>query len=165
MAIQKNLANKILTTLDQSAARLEKLSSEKKIDSRLASKLQEIVASIDQFSDRFQVAAFGEDALRRHQAKVLKRDSDEGYMDTFENPNKVIQSDADEGFMHKTNPSFNSKAIDTFDQDMSSAVSDRDEYAVRDLNENADGTKKQPSWARGPAGKSTRQGSTKKAWA
>jgi hypothetical protein len=160
MAIQKHVANKVLTTLDTAAGRIASLAEGGKIDTATA------VRDIDTFADRFQIAAFGEESLRRHQAKVLKRDADETFMDTFDNPNKVIQSDADETFMHKSGPSFNSKAIDTFDQDMSSAVSDRDEYAVRDLSEHADGTKRQPSWSRGPAGKSTRQGSTKpKTWA
>jgi hypothetical protein len=49
--------------------------------------------------------------------------------------------------------------MDTFDADISSSVHDRDEYQVRDLNEFASGTKKQPSWEKGPAGKSTAIGS------
>ena len=81
-------------------------------------------------------------------------------MNTFDNPNKVIQSDKDEPYMHSIGPSFNAKGIGTYDVDRTSTVSERDEYAVRDLNEYAGGTKKQPSWAKGPAGKSTKQGST-----
>jgi len=36
---------------------------------------------------------------------------------------------------------------------------DRERYNVRELNEFSPGTKKQPSWERGPAGKSTAIGS------
>lgn len=130
------------------------------LDARLASSL---VRDIDAFADKIQVSAFGSDkfaAFKTKVSKVIQRDSDEKFMDTFDNPNKPIQTDSDEPFMKSVGPSFNSKAIDTFDEDNSSAVADRDEYAVRDLNEYAGGTKKQPSWSKGPAGKSTKQGST-----
>jgi hypothetical protein len=163
MAIDKKVANQVLSTLDSTAGKLEKLAAEGKLDKKVASSL---VTEIDAYADRFQVAAFGPDNLRAFKAKVLKKDSDEKYMDTFDNPNKVIQSDADEDYMHKVGPSFNSKAIDTYDQDMSSSVSDRKEYDVRDLSEHADGTKKQPSWSGGSAGKSTKLGTkAPKTWA
>lgn len=163
MAIQKQTANQVLTSLDRSSNMIEALVKAKRLDPKLGFKL---VREIDGFADRFQIAAFGMAAFKRHQAhmarqaKVIQKDSDEKYMDTFDNPNKVIQSDADEPYMHKTPASFNAKAIDNYDQDRTTTVSERDEYTVRDLNEFADGTKKQPSWARGPAGKSTKQGST-----
>lgn len=162
MPIPKHIANKVLTNLDSAAQKLESLVKSGKADPRVAS----IIRDIDSFADRFQVASFGPDNLRAHQAKVLKRDSEEVYMDTFNNPVKVIHGDDDESFMHSTPASFNSKAIPNFDADRSSTVTDRNEYDVRGLNEWADGTKKQPSWARGSAGKSTRQGSTvEKRWA
>jgi hypothetical protein len=159
MPIPKQIANKVLTNLDVAASKLESLVKSGKADPKLAS----VIREIDSFADRFQVAAFGEESLRNHQAKVLKRDSDEPYMDTFENVNKPLKTDADEPYMHKTPASFNAKAIDNFDADRSSTVSERDEYAVRDLSEWSDGTQKQPSWARGSSGKSTRQGSTQSA--
>jgi hypothetical protein len=160
MPMQKQLANRILTTLDNTAAQLEELGKKGEINPTVAAGL---VKEIDGFADRFQVAAFGEESFNRHRAKfakVIKRDSDEKFMDTFDNPNKVIQSDSDEPFMHKTPASFNHKGQDNFDQDRTSTVSDRDEYAVRELSEFAETTKKQPSWPRGPAGKSTKQGAT-----
>lgn len=153
--MDKKTANSVLSKLDQAASMLENLSKSGKIDPRLASN---IVKEIDTFADKFQVAAFGEKSFRNFQAKVIQRDKDESYMDTFNNPNKVLESDADEPYMHSTGPSFNGKAQKTFDQDMTSTVSDMDNYNVRDLNEMAGGTKKQPSWSRGSAGKSTRQG-------
>lgn len=162
MPIAKEVANQVLTNLDKVAARLEKLASEGKIDPKVAASL---VKEVDNYADRFQVAAFGPDAFRNFKAKVLKKDSDEKYMDTFDNPNKVIQSDSDEDFMHKTGPSFNSKGIDNYDADRTTTVSERKEYDIRDLNEYAGGTKKQPSWPGGSAGKSTKQGSQRPAQA
>lgn len=165
MAIPKQIANKVLSNLDLAADKIEALAKDGKLDPRVASSL---IHDIDSFADKFEVAAYGKENLRGRMAKVLKRDPDEKYMDTFDNPNKVIQSDADESFMHKTPASFNSDAIDNFDADRSSTVSERDEHVVRDLSQWADKTTKQPSWARGPAGKSTRQGTSKpsdKNWA
>ena len=60
--------------------------------------------------------------------------------------------------------SFNGKSIPTYDQDNTHSMTERDEYNVRDVSEWSDGTKQQPSWERGPAGKSTKQGSSK-TWA
>jgi hypothetical protein len=160
MPMQKQLANKILTSLDHTANRLEELAKTGKVDQSIIAGL---VKEIDGFSDKFQIAAFGKESFERHQAKfakVIQRDADEKFMDTFDNPNKVIQSDADESYMHRTPASFNNKAMDSYDQDQTSTVSDRDEFAVRDLSEHANPVKRQPSWPRGPAGKSTKQGST-----
>jgi hypothetical protein len=166
--IQKQIANKILANLDETADKIDGLAKSGKIDPRLAASL---TRDIDAFSDKFHVAAFGSASLKRHAlkvAKVIQKDSDEPYMNTFDNPNKVIQSDADETFMHKTDKSFNADAIDNYDQDRTTTVTDRKEYQVRDLSEYAESTKKQPSWSKGPAGKSTHQGSrlaSAKTWA
>ncbi len=156
-ADQKKIANKILTVLDQTASQLEGLSKTGSLDPKLASAL---IKDIDTFSDKFEATFYGNDSLVRRQAKVLKQDPDEGYMKTYENPVKPIKTDADEEYMHKLGPSFNSKAIGTYDVDRSSTVSERDEYAVRDLSEWSDATQKQPSWAKGSAGKSTKTGAT-----
>jgi hypothetical protein len=154
--MKKSLANRILTNLEHTASELEKLASSGLVNRRLAF---DLVRKIDSFSDKFEVSVFGQQSFQNRRAKVLKRDSDEKYMDTFDNTVKVIQSDADETYMREVPASFNSKPIGTFDVDRSSTVSDRDEYQVRWLNPYAGGTKRQPSWSRGPAGKSTRQGS------
>ena len=158
MTIKKQVANKVLKNLDETANKIDQLAKAGQMDPRLAAAL---TRDIDSFADKFQVEAFGPESLQRHSAKVakvLQKDSDEKFMDTFENPNKVLQSDSDEPYMHKTEPSFNAKGIDNFDQDMTTMVTERDEYAVRDLSEHAESTKKQPSWSKGPAGKSTKQG-------
>jgi hypothetical protein len=163
--MEKRLANRILTNLEHTATELEKLAKAGHIDARLAS---DLVEKIDNFSDQFEVATFGPDSFRARQARVIQSDKDEPYMSTFDNPNKVIQSDKDESYMHTAPAGFNAKAIGTFDVDSSSTVTDRDEYNIRDLNPYAGGTKAQPSWKGGPAGKSTRQGSydkPEKTWA
>ena len=163
--MEKRLANRILTNLEHTATEIEKLAQGGKIDARLAS---ELVTKIDGFSDQLEIATFGEESFQGRQAKVLQCDKDEKhYMDTFNGPNKVISGDKDEPYMHTTPAGFNSKAIGNFDVDRTTTVSDRDEYQVRDLNEYAGGTKKQPSWNGGPAGKSTHQGAEKpeKTWA
>jgi hypothetical protein len=154
--MNKQIANQILHNLDSTASTIEELAKKGVIKTEAATKL---TRDIDEFADKFQVAAFGPDSLKQHQAKVLQRDKDESYMDTFNNVNKVIKSDADEPYMHKTDKSFNADAIDNYDQDSSSAVTDRKEHDVRDLSEWAESTKPQPSWTGGKGGKSTHQGS------
>lgn len=157
MAMDKKTANQVLQTLDDTATRLQNLKVAGKIDAKTADGL---IREIDTFADKVQVATFGKASFQRFVSKVIQKDSDEKFMDTFDNPNKVIQSDSDEPYMHKAPPSFNSKGIDTYDQDGSATVSERKEYDVRDLNEYAGGTKKQPTWPGGSSGKSTKQGST-----
>jgi hypothetical protein len=160
MPIPKNIANKVLTNLDLAAGKLEGLVKSGKADPRLAS----VVKELDAFADRFQVAAFGPAAFRAfraaaaRKAAVFQKDPDEKYMSTFENPNKVISGDADEASWMKGG---------NFDVDRTTTVSERKEYAIRDLStkDGANATTKQPSWKGGPAGKSTRQGSTEKQWA
>lgn len=162
MTIEKKLANKVLSTLDEAAEKLETLAKAGKIDARLASSL---IGEVDAFADKFEAAAFGAKNLESRKAKlakVLQKDKDEPYMDTFDNPIKPVQTDSDEEYMHKVGPSLHSKGMDTFDADRSSSVTERDEFQVRDLSELSDGTKKQPSWSKGPAGKSTKQGSVAK---
>lgn len=159
--MDKQAAGKILSRLEATANDVEELAKAGKIDPRVAS---ELTQNIDQFSDKFEIAVFGEAAFKARQAKVIQRDPDEGYMDTFENPQKVIEGEPDEPYMHESGASFNGKSIKTYDSDDTSQVTERDEYAIRDVSEWADGTKQQPSWSKGPAGKSTKQGSGK-TWA
>lgn len=119
MAIDKQLASKMLARTDRTAAELEKLKTEGKIDPRLASKL---VHDLDVFADNLQKLAFGEDGLAAWQAKVskvLKRDSDEKFMETFQNPQKVLESESDEPYMHK------SGEIETYDSDDTSQVTEK----------------------------------------
>ncbi len=163
----KETASRVLTALDKTGNDVQDLIERGYLSKEAGS---EILRIVDTTADKIQVAAYGQeafDAYRRQQmAKVIKRDSDEKFMETFENPQKVIQSDADEPYMHKAPGGFNSKDVPTFDDDISSSVSNRDEFEVRDLSEHANKTTKQPSWPGGSSGKSTKQGSSKdKTWA
>jgi hypothetical protein len=163
--MNKQLANQILSKLDETANLLDKVAKSGKLDPKLAA---ELTQNIDSFADRFQVATFGDKSLTAWKSKVgkvLQCDSDEKhYMNTFENPQKPIEVEADEPYMHRTEKSFNCDSIPTYDSDDTSQVTDRKESDVRDLSEWSDGTKPQPSWTGGRGGKSTRQGSEKK-WA
>lgn len=159
--MDKKIASQMLTQLEATANDVEALAKAGKIDPRAASQL---VRNLDNFSDKLEIAAFGEEAFKARQAKVFQQDSDEPYMKTFENPNKVIEGEGDEPYMHDSGASFNGKSIPTYDQDNTHSMTERDEHNVRDVSEWADGTKQQPSWSRGPAGKSTKQGSSK-TWA
>jgi hypothetical protein len=159
--MDKRIASEILTKLDETAKTVEDLRDSGKVSPREAG---ELLHNIDSFADKLEIRVSGEEAFRARKAKVLKRDPDEPWMDTFENPQKPIQAEPDEPYMHESGQSFNCKSIKTYDSDDTSQVTERDEYAVRDLSEHADPTKQQPSWAKGPAGKSTRQGSGK-TWA
>ena len=159
---QKQIANRVLATLDNTAQQIEDLARAGKIDPRLATS---IIRDVDVFADKFEIAVYGKENLAKRastlrQAKVMQRDSDEEYMKTFENPIKPITTDADEKYMHNAEHGYNStKDQGTFDVDPTTTVIDRAEYQVRDLNEFSPGTKKQPSWMSGPAGKSTAIGS------
>lgn len=159
--MDKKIANQILSNLDSAANKIEDLAKRGFISAESA---QKVVLQLDQYADQFQVAAFGKDNLRGHQAKVLQKESDEPYMATFDNVNAPIQTDSDEPYMHKVEKSFNSDAIDTYDADRSNTVTDRKEHDVRDVSEHSNGTKPQPSWTGGKGGKSTRQGAAKN-WA
>ncbi len=142
----KKKAAQILSSLEQTANAVDELAKSGKVDPRIAAKLTK---NIDSFCDSLHVAAFGEEHFKAHQAKVLKRDSDESWMDTFDNPQKPIKVESDEPYMHKAPGGYNSKDIPTYDDDISSSVSNRDEFEVRDLSEWSDKTKKQPSWPGG----------------
>ncbi|MFA5053725.1 MAG: hypothetical protein WC565_06690, partial [Parcubacteria group bacterium] len=77
-----------------------------------------IVNDIDKTADEIEVAAYGAESLQRRQvevlkqAKVIQRDADESYMDTFANPMAPKQVEADEPYMK------------LYGDDQSSAVND-----------------------------------------
>src|SRR5574343_534235 len=109
--MNKQLANEVLATLENTANLIERLHKDKKVDPRMAS---ELVRDIDAFSDKFHVAAFGEKSLmayRARMAKVLQKEPDEPYMDAFENVQEPLQVEPDEPYMHKTEKSFNCDSI------------------------------------------------------
>ena len=147
--IPKNLANKVLSNLDSAASRIEDLSSQGKINPRIAANL---IRELDSFADRFEATAFGADSLNRRKATWIQGDSDEkSYMDGFNNVNAPHKTDADEEYMHEVGPSAYFDSIKTFDQDRSSVMMNRPEYAVVGQSEYSNGGKsvRQPSMTSG----------------
>lgn len=69
---------------------------------------KEMVNFLDKTADEIEVASFGPDSLQARQAevvtktaKVIQKDSDEKYMDTFNAPMKALQADGDEPYMRQ----------------------------------------------------------------
>lgn len=64
-----------------------------------------LVNSFDKLADDLEASLFGADSLQARQievlktAKVIQKDSDESYMETFNKPTAPIQTDADEPYM------------------------------------------------------------------
>lgn len=64
-----------------------------------------LVNSLDKVADQLETNFFGPESFQARQveilkeAKVIQKDSDESYMDTFNSPMAVHQSDADEPYM------------------------------------------------------------------
>lgn len=156
--MDRKTAKQVLSRVDNAATLIQNLANKGEVNKRLASR---IVHNLDSFADRFEAKVFGVASLKARQAKVIERDADEPWMDTFQNVQQPHMTNEDEPYMHAVGPSFNSKGQQTYDSDDSSIVSDRDEYNVRDLSDWSEPTKRQPSWSKGSAGNSTRQGSRK----
>jgi len=161
--IPKSVANKVLSNLDSAASRIESLVNEGKIGARVASTL---VRDLDSFADRFEVAAFGKENLSRRISTLMKGDKDEEhYMKSFDNVNAPLKVQADESYMHESGDSARWDSIPTFDQDNSSAVMNRPEYAVVDQSKWSNDGKSvaQPSLISGPLKKHKASGP--KTWA
>ncbi len=75
---------------------------------------QQMVLDLDTVADKVEMASFGPEKMAARQAKlvaanvaaetakkaqVIQRESDEGYMNTFANPQKPIQTESDEPYM------------------------------------------------------------------
>jgi hypothetical protein len=75
-----------------------------------------IVNALDATADEIEVASFGAESLAARQVEVIKeasmgrtaevvhRETDEGYMKTFENPMAPVQTEADEPYMKAYGP-------------------------------------------------------------
>lgn len=78
-----------------------------------------VVNEIDKVADEIERLAYGEDNMLKRQihvlkeAKVLIKDSDEGYMDTFNAPTAPIQTDADENEYMSLFKDDQSQAVET----------------------------------------------------
>ncbi len=143
---QKATANQSLATLDKTAKLIQENFKAWGIPFKIA---KEIVNNLDKTADAVEALAFGEQSLQARQAeiavtssdfakdattqglisrsdfakaaKVIQRDSDEKYMDTFKNPSKPIETDGDEPYMS------------AYGDDQSSSVNDGEDETGRDL--------------------------------
>ena len=141
---QKKQANTMLTRLDKVAQDIQANAQQWGIPFNNA---KAIVNALDKTADDLEKIAFGTDSLARRQAemafedrglakaakaavgpvvyakaaKVLQRDADEAYMDTFKNPMQPHETDADEPYMS------------AYSDDQSSGVGEGVESAGDDL--------------------------------
>lgn len=96
-------ADRILARLDRVAATVQAKYAEWGMPFEAA---KEIVNALDKTADDLEVATFGPHSFERRQvellgktAKVIQRESDESYMETFANPMQPHQIEADEPYM------------------------------------------------------------------
>jgi len=101
-ADQRNAANELLGRLDKLATSIQENYASWGMTMTAA---KPIVNEIDKVADEVEKFAFGDESLGRRQvevlksAKVIQKDSDEKYMDTFNAPMAPHQTDADEPYM------------------------------------------------------------------
>lgn len=92
-------ASKVLTRLDRVAQVIQDNHEKWGMNFEAA---KAVVNEIDKVADEVELNAYGPDHMFQRQihvlrqAKVLQKDSDEGYMDTFNAPTAPIQNDVDE---------------------------------------------------------------------
>ena len=143
---QKTSANQILASFDQLAQSIQ--ANYRKWGMTLDA-AKSIVNRLDKTADAAEAFFFGDDSLRARQAeiaissesfvkdaldsgllsrshvskaaRVIQRDSDEGYMDTFKNPMEPIETDSDEPYMN------------AYGDDQSSAVTEGEDDTGREL--------------------------------
>jgi hypothetical protein len=143
---QKTTANQSLATIDKTAQLIQDNYKAWGIPFKIA---KEMVNRLDKTADAVESLVYGERSLQNRQAevavqsedfvkealtegliskgefakaaKVIQRDSDESYMETFGNPHKPIETDADEPYMS------------AYGDDQSSAVNDGEDSTGRDL--------------------------------
>lgn len=143
---QKTSANQSLATIDKTAQLIQDNYKAWGIPFKIA---KEMVNRLDKTADAVESLVYGERSLQNRQAevavqsedfvkealteglisrgefakaaKVIQRDSDESYMETFGNPHKPIETDADEPYMS------------AYGDDQSSAVNDGEDSTGRDL--------------------------------
>jgi len=106
-AEQKTAANETLARFDKLAQDIQANHEAWGLDFDAA---KDLVNHIDQGADKFEKAVYGEDSLAKRQAeivsdnmakeaKVVQRDSDEPYMESFQSTEGAIQTNADEPYM------------------------------------------------------------------
>lgn len=95
----QNEASRVLTRLDRIAQVIQDNHEKWGMDFEAA---KAVVNEIDKVADEVELNAYGADHMLKRQvhvlrqAKVLQKDGDEGYMDTFNAPTAPVQTDADE---------------------------------------------------------------------
>lgn len=99
-AEQSKRASEILGRLDAIAKEIQDRHASWGMSFEAAKK---VVNGLDAIADSFERTAFGQESFERRQREVLgaviQRDSDEPYMDAFQNTMDPIQTDADEPYM------------------------------------------------------------------
>jgi len=96
-------ANRTLSRLDKLAADIQ---ANYKAWGMPFEDARNFVNALDKTADEVEVASFGEKSFEERQAetitkmaKVIGRDADESYMDTFNSPTRPLQTDGDEPYM------------------------------------------------------------------
>lgn len=101
-AEQKQAADNILGRLDKCASEIQANHEKWGLSFETAKGL---VNHLDKCADDFEKSVYGAESLQRRQiqelkkAKVIQKDSDEGYMQTFNSPMAPHQTDGDEPYM------------------------------------------------------------------
>lgn len=119
-------ADRVLARLDRVAATIQEKYASWGMSFEDAKR---IVNAIDETADTIELSSFGRESLARRQAEVMggktarvvQRDADEKYMDTFKNPMMPVQIESDEPYMH------------IYDDDQSSAVGTGESTSGRKL--------------------------------
>lgn len=99
---QSDRASALLGRLDRIALEIQKNHEGWGLSREAA---RPLVNHLDKVADEIEASVFGPESLLRRQtevlkaAKVIQRDGDEGYMDTFNAPMAPHQTDADEPYM------------------------------------------------------------------
>lgn len=99
---QKKQASELLGRLDRIASEIQANHASWGMSFADAKAL---VNGLDKVADDLERGTFGDVSLQRRQveilksAKVIQKDSDESYMDTFNSPSKPHQTDGDEPYM------------------------------------------------------------------
>lgn len=99
---QVKTASSILGRLDRIAASIQ---ANHEAWGMTQQQAKPVVNELDKLADDLEKHFFGESSLQRRQvevlkqAKVIQKDSDESYMETFNSPMAPIQTDADEPYM------------------------------------------------------------------
>lgn len=101
-AEQRKQASEVLSRVDRIAADIQANHQAWGMSFEDAKKM---VNGFDKLADELEARFYGEASLQRRQvellksAKVIQKDSDESYMDTFNSPSKPHQTDGDEPYM------------------------------------------------------------------